>query len=67
MADGDALGEACEHQGWEDWRNETSSWGSGGSEGCGKAELLWMADGNGRALGKRANTKVGEDWRNEKQ
>ena len=60
MADGNALGEACEHQGW-DWRNETSSWGSGGSEGCGKAELLWMADGNGRALGKRANTKVGED------
>ena len=51
----------------EDWRNETSSWGSGGSGGCGKAELLWMADGNGRALGKRANTKVGEDWRNDKR
>ena len=23
--------------------------------GCGKAALLWMADGNGRALGKRPN------------
>ena len=45
----------------------SSSWGSGGSGGCGKAELLWMADGNGRALGKRANTKVGEDWRNDKR
>ena len=39
----------------------SSSRGSGGSGGCGKAELLWMADGNGRALGKRANAKVGED------
>ena len=44
------------------WRSEkSSSWGSGGSGGCGKAELPWMADGSGRALGKRANTKVGED------
>ena len=51
------------------WRNDkrVAAGEAAAAGGCGKAELLWMADGNGRALGKRANTKVGEDWHNEKR
>ena len=50
MADGNwhgrALGKRANTKVGEDWRKMRSSsgWGSSGSGGCGKAELLWTAD-----------------------